>query len=159
MGEGVSYGVRWLSLMVFAGACSGDAPGQAGAGGKTFRLTCESWFRPDLTQPPGQRKKISLKIVLPNGPVPEIAMPWDEVKTKHPDFIVVMSNDRGSVLLDVMDAKTKKPLQRFLWQFSQVPRNTFGDQGITGLLYYTHPETGSEMQMICRVNTVKGGAQ
>ena len=135
-------------------------PNQAKAGEKPFQLVCESWFRPKLTQPPGKVKRIALKIEIPKGPVPEIAMPRDEVKAEHPDFTVVMSNDRGSVILDVMDAKSKKQLQRFLWQFTEVPRNTFGSQGFTGLLYYRHPETCSEMQLLCRIGGKgKGGGE
>ena len=130
-------------------------PLQAEAADRQFRLVCQTYFRPDLTVRPGKVKKLELNIVIPRGPVPEIALPRDEVKAKHRDFVVVMSNDRGSVLLDIMDAKTNKHFQRFLWQFSEVPRNIFGGQGFTGLIYFNHPQTGSELQMICTAQPVK----
>ena len=44
-------------------------------------------------------------IEIPEGPVPEIALKPDVVTAMHADFEVVLSNDRGSVMLDVMDAK------------------------------------------------------
>ena len=117
-----------------------------------FRLVCDSWFRPNTTVALSNEQRIYLDIIIPDGPVPEIALPRDEVRAKHRDFIVVMSNDRGSVWLDIIDAKTNKQLQRFLWQFGDVPANTFqsSGQGITGLVYISHPETRAELQMICK---------
>jgi hypothetical protein len=142
-----------VAIFLVVAVCA--IPLQAAAADTEFRLVCQSYFRPDLTVPPGKVKQLELEIHIPRGPVPEIALPRDEVKAKHRDFVVVMSNDRGSVLLDIMDAKTNKHLQRFLWQFSEVPRNIFGGQGFTGLIYFNHPRTGSELQMICTARPLK----
>ena len=116
-----------------------------------FRLVCESWFRPNTTVAPGNKQWIHLDIIIPDGSVPEIGLPRDEVRAMHRDFIVSMSNDRGSVWLDIIDVKTNKQLQRFLWQFWDVPANTFqsSGQGFTGLIYINHPETRAELQIIC----------
>ena len=103
-----------------------------------------------MTRPLGNEQRIELLIQIPKGPVPEIALKPDVVKARHADFEMVLSNDRGSVMLDVMDAKTGQQLQRSLWQFSSVPRNIFPGQGFTGLIYFNHPETGSELQYFCR---------
>ena len=113
-------------------------------------LVCESWSRAEMTQPLGNEQRIELLIHIPEGPVPAIALKPDVVKAKHADFEVVLSNDRGSVMLDVVDAKTGRQLQRSLWQFSSVPKNIFPGQGFTGLIYFNHPETRSELQYFCR---------
>lgn len=113
-------------------------------------LVCESWSRAETTQPLGNEQRIELMIEIPEGPVPEIALKPDVVMAMHADFEVVLSNDRGSVMLDVMDAKTGQQLKRSLWQFSSAPKNIFPGQGFTGLIYFNHPETGSELQLLCR---------
>ena len=113
-------------------------------------LVCESWSRAETTQPLGNEQRIELMIEIPEGPVPEIALKPDVVMAMHADFEVVLSNDRGSVMLDVMDAKTGQQLKRSLWQFSSAPKNIFSGQGFTGLIYFNHPGTGSELQLLCR---------
>lgn len=117
-------------------------------------LVCESWSRAETTQPLGNEQRIELMVQIPEGPVPEIALKPDVVMAKHADFEVVLSNDRGSVMLDVMDSKTGQQLQRSLWQFSSTPKNIFPGQGFTGLIYFNHPETGSELQLLCRIEAV-----
>ena len=117
-------------------------------------LVCESWSRAETTQPLGNEQRIELMIQIPEGPVPEIALKPDVVNAKHADFEVVLSNDRGSVMLDVKDAKTGQQLKRSLWQFSLAPKNIFPGQGFTGLIYLNHPETGSELQLLCRAEGV-----
>jgi hypothetical protein len=77
-------------------------------------------------------KQLELDIQISLGVVEEIALPRDVVKAEHPDFVVVMSNDRGSVLLDIMDAKTNDHLQRCLWQFTEVPRSIAVGYGSRG---------------------------
>ena len=113
-------------------------------------LVCESWSRAETTQPLANEQRIELMIQIPEGPVPEIGLKPDVVMAKHADFEVVLSSDRGSVMLNVMDAKTGQQLQRTLWQFSSAPKNIFPGQGFTGLIYFNHPETGSELQLFCR---------
>lgn len=108
-----------------------------------------------MTRPLGNEQRIELLIQIPKGPVPEIALKPDVVKARHADFEMVLSNDRGSVMLDVMDAKTGQQLQRSLWQFSSVPRNIFPGQGFTGLIYFNHPETGAELQYFCRTKVAR----
>ena len=124
---------------------------QSFASAKEFQLECESWWRADTTVVPGKGKKMHLKIKIPAGQLfRDIALPRDEVKVTHKDFILKMSNDRGSVILDIIDAQTKKLIQRFLWQFAKKPTNLF-HKNFTGHTYYCHPKTGSELQMVCRV--------
>lgn len=141
----VQFGVRWIVLILLLGGCSGNAPAA-----DRFQLVCESWSRADTTQPLAHEQRFELLIQIPKGPVPAIALKPNVIKAKHPDFHIILSNDRGSVLLDVIDAHTGKQIHRTLWQFSGVPKNIFPGQGFTGLLYFIHPDTGSELQMICR---------
>ena len=101
-------------------------------------LVCESWSRAETTQPLGNQQRIELMVQIPEGPVLAIALKPDMVMAKHADFEVVLSNDRGNLMLDVMDAKTGQQLQRSLWQFSSAPKNIFPGQGF------------SELQIFCR---------
>ncbi len=51
-------------------------------------------------------------------------------------------------------------LFRALYQFRHggVPRNVFGSQGFTGLIYLTHPEEGGDYQLICESLATGDGA-
>lgn len=141
-----------IATFLLVAACA--APLDVDAVDRSFRLVCQTSFRPDLTVPPRAAKQMELDIEIPVGMVLDILRPRDEVKAKHRDFVVVMSHDRGSVLLDIMDAKSNDHLHRWLWQFVEVPRNLFGGQGFTGLVYINHPQTGSELQLICKAEPV-----
>jgi|GEM_PF-2299047 len=119
-----------------------------------FRLVCESSFRGSIAGKIEDRQQMYLDVVIPEGPIPEIALAREQVEARYRDFVLNLSHDRGTVCLDIRDAKTGQQLQRFLWQFfSGIPENTFQStgQGFTGLIYINHPETQSEMQIICRV--------
>ena len=122
-----------------------------------FQLVCQTWSRSSTFEALGEKKEIILNITIPKGPVPGLPVEPEVVVAMHPDFTVTMGATPGCAGLTVTDRKSGKELQRFLWQFTEPPRNLFQgwNQGFTGLIYHRNPTTDSEMQMICLARETK----
>ena len=145
--------MKWLSGMVavFALAACGEAAGP-------FTLVCEAYYRADDTKALSPAKVLRAKVVIPRGPVPEIARPPKVAEAKFEELTLRLADHRnGSVIVDVLDSRTGKQISRHLWQFSKPPGNPFGGtgQGFTGLIYVKHPATGAELQFFCKAG--RGG--
>ncbi len=145
--------MKWFSGMVavFGLAACGEAAG-------SFTLVCEAYYRANETRPLSPAKVLRAEIVIPRGPVPEIARPSKVAEAKFEELTLRLADHRnGSVIVDVVESRTNKQVSRHLWQFNKPPGNPFEGtgQGFTGLIYVKHPATGAELQFICKV--VRGG--
>ncbi|MBL69274.1 MAG: hypothetical protein CMO74_12650 [Verrucomicrobiales bacterium] len=140
--------MKWLLM---AGGVFGFAVCGQGAG--AFSMACEVYYRASETRPLSQAKVLKQNILIPRGPIPEIARPPRVSEARFATMTLRLANHHnGSVVVDVVDNHTGKQISRHLWQFSREPGNIFGGtgQGFTGLIYVKHPGTSAEMQFFCK---------
>ncbi|MDQ4143065.1 MAG: hypothetical protein M3198_04840 [Actinomycetota bacterium] len=133
-----------LTVALLGGAGCGGEAGVSAQAAEPPSISCTSFFRERLTEPPRAGEKITLS---ESGGDESVVVGNFRFRVLY----LVESPEPPSVSVFVKTARGSDPITQDLYQLPEggLGASFAGRHGFTGLTYVRHPQTRSELQYIC----------